>query len=328
MMKTYRRILTIVLSLMLTLSLSGIAAFAAEGDNLDNAGLTYTVTIYSGDSGTFKDGSTVKKITGLSYGDTVKLSINSEDYAPVLNKDAEKYYARGFKIAGHDNDEISRLQLVDYNYQVTGDESFTVAYGMKGGMVKYTVNYVDENGNTLHPSAEYYGMAGDYPVVSYQYVEGFAPNAYNLGKTLTANEADNVFTFTYAPSTLTAEEQAAAATQVVTVVAAGGNAGAGAAGAGGNAGAGAGAGAGAAGAGGVNIGDNATPAAGAPNVVDLDNGEVPQAEPETDEKEGELAGQKTRGIIIAGACAVLLAAIAAFALAKRKSEEDEDEDED
>ena len=36
-------------------------------------------------------------------------------------------------------------------------------------------------------------------MVAYRYVEGYQPYAYNLGKTLTENEAENVFNFVYTP---------------------------------------------------------------------------------------------------------------------------------
>ena len=69
-----------------------------------------------------------------------------------------------------------------------------VAYGIQGDMVSYTVNYQDGGGNELAPSRTYYGAVGDKPVIAYQYIEGYRPDAYNLTKTLGKNEADNVFT--------------------------------------------------------------------------------------------------------------------------------------
>ena len=77
-----------------------------------------------------------------------------------------------------------------------------VAYGIQGDMVSYTVNYQDGGGNELAPSRTYYGAVGDKPVIAYQYIEGYRPDAYNLTKTLGKNEADNVFTFTYTQSSV------------------------------------------------------------------------------------------------------------------------------
>ena len=36
-------------------------------------------------------------------------------------------------------------------------------------------------------------------MVAYHYIEGYQPQAYNLTKTLSKNEAENVFTFVYEP---------------------------------------------------------------------------------------------------------------------------------
>lgn len=74
-----------------------------------------------------------------------------------------------------------------------------VAYGIKGDMVAYTVNYEDEQGNKLAESQTFYGNVGDKPVVAYRYIENYVPQALALTKTLSDNEAENVFTFKYAP---------------------------------------------------------------------------------------------------------------------------------
>ena len=96
----------------------------------------------------------------------------------------------------------------------------------------------------------------------------------------------------------------------------------------GNAGGGANAGAGANNAnGGTAIGDNATPRAGAPNVVDLDNGDVPQAQLPEDEA-SELDIQHLLGIILGGAGLLALIAALVIALIKRRNAEYEDDDED
>ena len=72
-----------------------------------------------------------------------------------------------------------------------------VAYGILGNAVAYTINYEDEAGRSLAPSETYYGNVGDRPVVSYLYIEGYQPQAYNLIGRLSENAADNVFTFVY-----------------------------------------------------------------------------------------------------------------------------------
>ena len=326
-MRKLNRLFLIFLCLMMAAGLSCMTAFAET----DDAGVTYTVTVYSGNSGTFSDGSTVKVINGLHLGDEVQLNINSDDYKPVLNDDvADKYYARGFKIAGHDNDEISQLQLVNYKHKVDGDASFTVAYGMKGGLVKYTVNYVDESGKELIPSEEYYGMAGDTPVVSYQYVEGYKPEAYNIGRTLKKNEEENVFNFVYT--------QAAATTTTTTVtqqVVNGGNgntnanAGTNGGANGGTNGAGANNAAGGDGTGnaaattdGTTINDNPTPQASEPEQISIEDSDTPQVEPE-DAGLTDTQRQLLKAAAIGGGCVVVLAiALAALLIKRRKENQD------
>ena len=328
-MKNIYRLFTIVLSVILLSGMGCLSVFAADEFGEDYKA-TYTISVYSGKEGSF-GGDTVKTVEA-NYGDTVTVDLDGGvtvagskklDLDFAVNGDS-KYYPRGLKDAGHDNDETSRLGYRVINRTVTEDMSFSVAYGLKGGMVKYTVRYIDEDGNVLHPTGTYYGMEGDYPVVSFKYVEGYAPDAYNLGKTLSKNEADNVFTFTYSESDLTAaEQQAAAAAPVTVIVRGGGNAG--------NTGGGANAGAGANNAnGGTAIGDNATPRAGAPNVVDLDNGDVPQAQLPEDEA-SELDIQHLLGIILGGAGLLALIAALVIALIKRRNaeyEDDEDEEDD
>ena len=308
-MRKLNRLFIIFLSLIMAAGISCMTVLAET----DDAGVTYTVTVYSGNSGTFSDGSTVKKISGLHLGDEVQLDINSDEYKPVLNANAaDKYYARGFKIAGHDNDEMSQLQLVNYKHKVDGDASFTVAYGMKGGLVKYTVNYVDEAGKALLPSSEYYGMAGDTPVVSYQFVEGYRPASNNIGRTLKKDESENVFNFVYT--------KAPAGTTTVTeeVVEGGG----GAANAGGGGGAGGGAGNAGTNAEGTTINDNPTPQASEPEQITIEDSDTPEAQPQN---EGMTDSQRqlAKAIAIGAGCVAVLAIALAALLIKRRKDNQE-----
>ena len=170
--------------------------FAGADEAFAASDYTYTVSIYSGKEGYF-DGDENKHVIrakNLKYGQEYTVDLADLDLTVI---DPDKYYVRGAKRSGHDNDEVSQLNYQSYTFTVTKDESFSIAYGMAGGMVQYTVNYVDENGQALLASQNYYGMAGDKPVVSYKYVEGYQADDYNLTKTLSDNEAENVFTFTY-----------------------------------------------------------------------------------------------------------------------------------
>jgi len=310
-MNQTKHVITFLLVLLLALGFGfGTAgrAYAA-----DDEGYTYTVKIYSGKEGYFgsKDKHVVT-VKGLAYNQSYTVDVS--DLGLVV-KDPGKYYVRGLKLAGHDNDEISNLNYQSYTFKVTGDMSFSVAYGMKGGMVKYTVRYEDATGNKLLDPQEFYGMAGDKPVVSYQYVEGYRPNAYNLGKTLTATESDNVFTFTY--TKLTEAEQGGQ----------GGNGEQG--GNGGQSGQNQGGDNGGQGQGGDNgTGDNGGTGLVTPGnaggqgdepqeYIDLDDPAAPQAENPDGKKDGLGAG-----VVFGGAAIVLvLAAIAGYLLFRRKAEE-------
>lgn len=136
-------------------------------------------------------------LAGLQYGDQIIFSPNAGDSgraAGVVLDAGSKYYVRGVRVSGQDNSAVGQP-----SFTVTGDADYVVAYGIQGQTVAYTVNYVDAAGNALAPSVTYHGNVGDMPVVAYQYVEGYRPQAYNLTKTLSADASENVFDFVYTP---------------------------------------------------------------------------------------------------------------------------------
>ena len=198
-MRKLKKFLTAMVSASVVLSFSAVPAWAEE--NYD-----YTVTFYAGNQGVFSGTQGLQinskgdvsissqedriSISGLTRGDVVSFDINQG--AVSLNEES-KYYVQGLRMSGRDNDE----QMEEPAFWVTGDEDYVVAYGIRGDMTSYTVNYVDENGNELAPSRTYYGNVGDRPVVAYLYMEGYNPEALTLTRTLSANQADNVFTFEY-----------------------------------------------------------------------------------------------------------------------------------
>ena len=161
----------------------------------------YKITIYSGEQGTFNG----KKVWTKEYNAGEYCTEDLKSLGHKMNSgESKKYYAKGFRITGHDNDEATGIMKL--NFKVDGDYSYEVAYGIKGDMVKYVVNYVESGSNKkLHDSETFYGMVGDKPVVAYTYIEGYVPDAYNKGKTLQRDESKNVFTFTYSEGV--AEEQ-------------------------------------------------------------------------------------------------------------------------
>ncbi|WP_278999629.1 hypothetical protein [[Clostridium] scindens] len=192
----------LIMALLLCMTVQ--TAFAAEGGNEKE--YTYTVTLSAGNQGTFNgtggvhviggsaqiSGGDAIRITGLRAGDVVVLDATA---GMVDLKNGDKYYIKGVRESGRDNNTVA-----DSAFTVTKDAEYVVAYSIQGDMVAYTVNYQDGGGNELAPSRTYYGAVGDKPVIAYQYIEGYRPDAYNLTKTLGKNEADNVFTFTYTQS--------------------------------------------------------------------------------------------------------------------------------
>ena len=182
-------------------------AFSMKGNVSAQGEYTYTVRLFAGAQGSIDGGQVcrmqgiavpgssgeVYEISGLHYGDQVTFNVQSG----VAMEESSKSYVRGIRLSGEDNSTVGNL-----SFTVTGDQDYVVAYGIKGATVAYTVNYLDEDGNALAPSETYYGNVGDKPVVAYLYIEGYQPQAYNLGKTLVEDATQNVFSFIYAPITV------------------------------------------------------------------------------------------------------------------------------
>ena len=178
-----KKILTLILAAVLLCM--AFAPLALADDEY-----TFTVRIYSGAQGEFSDGTTVTVIPGLKYGDRITFDPDS-----IVLNDGSKYYIKGIRESGKDNNTVDATSFV-----VTEDADYVVAYGIRGEMVKYTIRYVDENGKKLEEPSEYYGNIGDKPVVAFLHIEGYVPEDYNLTKTLSEKESENVFTFTYLKS--------------------------------------------------------------------------------------------------------------------------------
>ena len=190
-MKIRNKVIKGLLSVLVLTGVFAQGVLAAEPEEpSEEHPYTYSVTLSAGKQGTFADGDSIVR-EELKYGDYVNF-----DWRDQLTLKDDKYYAKGIRRSGEDNSN----SFITDQVQVTGDEDYVVAYGVLGDMVAYTVQYLDENGNELAPSKTYYGSVGDRPVVAFQYIEGYLPQAYNLTKTLSENEADNVFPFEYAPA--------------------------------------------------------------------------------------------------------------------------------
>ena len=257
--------------------------------------------IVSGGNGTL-DGSsnpvvgtnTVEVVSGTSD----KISVDGGE-AITVKPPESKYFVRGLKLAGHDNDEIY-TSIATNHAGTPQDTSVVVAYGLKSNMVKYTVSYIDENGAELVGSDTHYGVIGDRPIVTFKQINGYLP-ASATELTLSPDASTNTITLTYTPA------QAGEGDTIINNNAvAGGNAAAGANAAAGNA-----AGNAAAAPGTATIGDNQTPQA-------INDQDTPLAA-NPDEEEGGLGAFPfiIGGVIAAG----IIAAIAAV-LARRRGEED------
>lgn len=194
-MKQFKKISVSLLVLALIMAVNSRPIFAADEE------YTYMVRLYAGNQGVLNNGGISVnsrsanisskgdciEVSGLKYGDMVY--IRPQDAANVTD---ERYYVRGVRRSGRDNAEAESPA-----FYVACDRDYVVAYGVKGDMAAYTVNYQDEAGNTLQKSDTYYGNIGERQYVSSRYIEGYQPESLNMVKTLSANAAENVFTFRY-----------------------------------------------------------------------------------------------------------------------------------
>ena len=304
-------ILTLTCMMIFTMSFGTVStAFAADDDA--SGSYEYVVKIYPGLKGTYKGNA---KVTTLhkKLGESVSMNV----YTDVEVTD-DRYYARGFRIAGHDHDEMEGETISGFtvmNFKVEQDVNYVVAYGIKGEMVPYTIRYVDDaSGKSIEDEDTYYGMPGDKPVVSFKYIEGYEPKVFNLTKKLTKDASQNVFEFRYtvgssSQTSTTIVNRVAPAAPGTPANPAGTNV---AAANGANAG---NAGNAAANNGAANIGDNATPLADGPQqFTDLDDAETPTAS-------GPFQFAKLLPYIGGGLAVVLIVlALLWFILRKKKGE--------
>lgn len=182
-MKKWKRLLVSLLTVSMTLGASTMSVMAD-----DTTPYTYKVTLSAGNKGTINGQNKIKQ-TNIASGSTVTFNLND------IQVTDDKYYVKGIRLSGRDNNET----LAAPSFTVDKDADYVVAYGIKGNMVAYTVNYQDASGKSLAESQTFYGNIGDKPVVAYRYIENYIPDALALTKTLSDNESENVFTFTYTP---------------------------------------------------------------------------------------------------------------------------------
>lgn len=174
--------------LALVLSTMVLCQVAPEQAYAKNSEYKYTVRVYAGDQGSFNGKDSIVLTKSAKPGDRVTFNQGS-----IKLKDGSKYYIKGVKLSGRDNDTSTS----NPSFKVKGDTDLVVSYGVLGDNVPYTVKYVDANGNDLSPSETFYGNVGDSPVIAYRYIEGYTPRAYNLTGKLDSDPSKNVYTFTY-----------------------------------------------------------------------------------------------------------------------------------
>ncbi|MCI8367093.1 MAG: hypothetical protein HFJ66_05775 [Eggerthellaceae bacterium] len=200
-MTATKRLFTCAAAVLVALVAAACLAFAAPAFAAEDP-YSYTVRIYAGAQGSF-DGKDYLEVQVDPTSENTQVTFNQ---ASVTLKDSGKYYVRGIKEAGRDNDDTLSAPA----FTVEGDADYVVSYGILGDNVAYTVRYVDAEGNELFPTEQFYGNVGDSPVLAYRYVEGYQPQAYNLTGELYADASQNVYTFVYEPVARPAQPEAPA----------------------------------------------------------------------------------------------------------------------
>lgn len=203
-MRRLNKFCSILLAMLMAASMLSVTAFAKE--------YTYQATIYAGNQGRFSSGVDIRVnnkksgsgyridrsgtdkivITGLKKGDVVSIDVAAP--GAVTMESGSKYYVKGLRDSGEDNDRAGQGA-----FRVDRDRDFVVAYGMKAQETSYTVHYETVDGMILDAMQTYYGNVGDKPVTAYHYIEGYMPLSYNLTKTLSENPSENDMTFLYVP---------------------------------------------------------------------------------------------------------------------------------
>ena len=127
-------------------------------------------------------------ITGLQYNDEIvydpKLGVQISSEAGANSK----YCVKGIRRSGSD-DWVAKSA-----FKVQKDDAYVIAYGV-GTIVDYTVRYLDDAGNELSPMVTYYGLLGEEVYIPYRYIDGYAPNTYNID--VLSLEENQEFTFIY-----------------------------------------------------------------------------------------------------------------------------------
>jgi len=196
---------------MIVAMLIGMCSFMLGASDVNaKENYTYTVTISTGNHSTFTNASSIQilkasgndaKVQSSISSDKTKITITGLEYGDIFScasqtavtmNDNSKYYVKGLRLAGRDNNTVSKSA-----FTVVEDQDYVIAYGIPGDLTEYTVHYEDTEGNEIAPSQNFYGNIGDEPVIAYRYIEGYVPSSYNMTVKLSADAAENVFHFVY-----------------------------------------------------------------------------------------------------------------------------------
>ena len=225
----------------------------------------------------------------------------------------DKYYWKGYKIAGHDDYYPAGTGA---KITITTDTELVACYGIPGNKVEYYIEY--KYGEEEIASRDTFeGVDGDTVVIPFKYIEGYIPEALNGRLTIAEGKT---YTFNYVPGEIQIGENGEIIYVYYDVPGAGGGAGGG--GGGGVTPAPTPGGEGEEG--GEEIPDEQTPQGGPDETIDIDDNETPQAEPENPEEGGETGGLPTAAIVGATGGAVGLLAVLLALLRKKKDDTEEE----
>ena len=178
-MKKFRIIAVLAIAFCFLLGTTSVYGYE---HNLTVSGGNGSIDGFDGNAGT----SQVTITTGENA--TLTVGEKSYDVIPPGGKDG-KYFVTGMKLAGHDNNDDAGPFDTASAVSANEDTDVVVAYGLKSNMVKYTISYVDRGGSDLLASETHYGVIGQSPIVSYKYVDGYLPDAWNAKMQLLLSSA-------------------------------------------------------------------------------------------------------------------------------------------
>ena len=154
-MKKLAKLVSVLLLVVLMASLCA-NAFAEDTS-------VYKIRFYPGNQGV---------LTGSAEG---TYTYNASVTLPGVKVTDDRYFFKGFREAGMDNSTYNST-----DFYAKRDMDYVAAYGMMSTAVEYTVNHVLNPAGTLYRTETFYGNEGDRPVVAYEYIEGYQPQAYSL----------------------------------------------------------------------------------------------------------------------------------------------------